>query len=323
MRKISLLRCVYKTAAKRFLCRDKLVSNMKVVVILCSIVVLFNWPVDSRLCYQCSCDYEAEDNYGSCILATFPSSCVLTDVGNQYCLITSVYSNTYERRIFGSVARDTFQDSHFIQAVESISRSGGVWLPTTISLIGYGCDWDGCNNISLVQDLPGSFNMAIDPAILEAQLIGGQLQANFCESCSKCFNDLTGFACAQTNCSSGICAIDDIHNYITTQANNCTYNFFSSCEPLADPPQPPSVRIRANYYIDLPQATQLEIDEVDIRCTKERCNSLLVAENLKPQIRAAVSIPDSFQPVRPTGSKSTTSYPIGVLYLLMLPLLLL
>ncbi len=322
MREISLLKCVYKTATKRFLSRDKLVSNMKVVVILCSIVVLFNWPVDSRLCYQCSCDYEAETNSGSCQSPEFSSSCVLTDVGNQYCLITSAFTDTYEQRLFGSVARDTFQDSHFIQAVETISKSGTVWLPTRINSIGYGCDWDGCNDISLAQYLPGSFQMTINDTILETQLIDGQLQANSCALCSRCINSLTGFACGQTSCPNGICYIDDIHNYITTSDNNCTYNFFSSCENFTNPAQSPSVRIRANYYIDFPPATQLEIDEVDVRCTKDRCNSIVVVENLKPLIQTKDNIPDGFRPVRPTGT-TTRSYPIGVLYLLVLTLLLL
>ena len=280
---------------------------MKLVIILCSIAVLLNWPVDSRLCRECSCEYNWETNFGSCSSLTFLSSCTLVDVGNQYCFMISRYDGAIEYRAFEAVAPDTFEDSHFLQAVESISRSGTFWLPTTISSIGYGCDWDDCTDISLAQYLPESFKMTIDQAILNDQLINDQSSTPSCYSCSNCINDLTATLCEQRSCSNGICYIDELHNYIVTAVNNCTYNFFSYCESWNNPVRAPEVRIRATYYIDFPQEKQLEIDEVDIRCTKDVCNSIETVEYLKRQIQATVDLHPEFQPSRPNSTTTVTT----------------
>jgi hypothetical protein len=292
---------------KRFLFLDKLVSSMKLIIILYGIVVLLNWSVDSRLCNICSCQHDWGTNTGTCSSPTFLGNCRPVEVGNEYCFMISIYNGNIEQRIFEAVAPDTFQDSHFIQAVETISLSGTVWLSTQISSIGYGCDWDGCNDISLAQYLPESFQMKISQTVLNEVLINGQLPAQLCYTCSKCINDLTAILCKQTTCNNGICYIDEIHNYIVTATNNCTYNFFSNCESLNEPAQTPSVRIRATYYIDFPQEKQLEIDEVDMRCRKDFCNSIEVVENLKGQIQTTIDLHPDFRPVRPTVTTTTTS----------------
>ncbi|CAF4373834.1 unnamed protein product, partial [Adineta steineri] len=198
-----------------------------------------------------------------------------------YCFMVSTYDGNNEQRVFEALSSNNLQDSHFIQAVERISLSDAAWSPTEISSIGYGCDWDGCNDISLIQYLPDSFQMRIDQSILNAELLNGQLPAEACLTCSKCINELTGFACKQISCPNGICFIDEVHNYMTTAENNCTYDFYSLCDSFTDPVQTPSIRIRATYYIDFPKEKQMEIDEVDIRCTKDYCNDIRVVEYLK------------------------------------------
>ena len=319
---------------------------MKLIVILCSIVVLFYWPVDGRRCYQCGCEYNWSTNSGTCSSLEFLATCSLVEVGNQYCYIISNYDGNNEQRVFQSLARDTFQDSHFFQAVETIAWSGTIWMQTQISSIGYGCDWDGCNDMSLAQYLPESFQMQIDQSELNNQLLNGQSPAQLCYSCSNCINDLTVTLCRSVACNNtGICYIDELHNYIVSATNNCTFNFFSYCESWNNPVLPPSIRIRATYYLDLPQEKQLEIDEVDIRCTRENCNSMETVEYLKGQIQPTVVINPNFRPTTPTsttittggststtstqsstttsqGPKSTRSYPTIFLYLVVSLLML-
>jgi len=217
----------------------------------------------------------------------------------------SYYNNNYELRLFTSIAPDTFQDSHFFQAIETISLSGTTWLPPTISAFFYGCDWDGCNIYSLPQYFPESFQMNISDAILNSELLNGQLPAQNCYSCSACINGLTGYSCLQQSCANGTCYIDELHNYVTTATNNCTFFFNSICQPFANTVQTPSIRIRATYYIDFPQEKQLEIDEVDITCTKDLCNSIEIVENLKGQIQTTININPDFRPNRVNDTTTT------------------
>ena len=196
-----------------------------VIVVIYSVLVLLSRPVKSRKCYLCSCEYEWETNDGTCGDADFATNCPLTEVDDKYCFIISTYDGTYETRVFESISSNNLQDSHFIQAVETIALSSTVWLPTTISSVGYGCDWDGCNNVTLANYLPESFQMKIDQTILNTELLDGQLPAKACYSCGKCINDLTAVLCKQVSSPNGICYIDEIHNYFTTAQNNCTYNF--------------------------------------------------------------------------------------------------
>jgi hypothetical protein len=215
----------------------------------------------------------------------------------------SYYNGNSELRFLGYVAPDTFQDSHFFQAVETISLSDTTWLPATINSLVYGCDWDGCNNNSLSQYFPESFQMNINSTILNSQLLNGQLPAQTCYSCSACIHELTVFLCQSQSCTNGSCYIDEIHNYILTPTNNCSYNFYSICQPFASTP---NVRIRATYYIDLPE-NQLEIDEVDITCKKDICNSIEIVEYLKGQIQTTVNIHPDFQQFRPNDTTTTTT----------------
>jgi hypothetical protein len=302
-------------------------------------VILFYWPVDSRQCYVCNCDYDWETLTGTCSSPEFQSNCILEEVGNQYCSITSYYDGNREQRFLIPVAPYTFQDSHFFQAVETISLSGTTWLPTTISFFLYGCDWDGCNNNSLGQYFPESFQMDINDTILNEQLINGELPAQNCYSCSKCFNDIIAILCRLQPCNNGSCYIDEIHNYILTSTNNCTYNFYSYCQSFTGLAVATSIRIRATYYIDFPSEKQLEIDEVDITCTKDYCNSIETVEYLKGRIQTTININPGFLPFRPNdntttietttidtttakGSKSTRSYFIAFIYLILFLFLL-
>ncbi|CAF0755391.1 unnamed protein product [Adineta steineri] len=311
------------------------------LVVFYSILVILILPVDSRKCYECSCQHDWGTNTGTCDTPAFLSSCTLNEVGNRYCFMVSTYDGNNEQRVFEALSSNNLQDSHFIQAVEKISLAGTDWLPTAISSIGYGCDWDGCNNISLIQYLPDSFQIKIDQTILNEQLIGEQVVAHNCYTCSKCINELTVTLCKQVSCPDGICFIDEVHNYMTTAENNCTFNFYSLCDSLSDSAPTPSIRIRTTYYIDFPKEKQLEIDEVDIRCIKDYCNSIQVVEYLKGQIQTTINLHPDFTPNRPNGtatttatissststtttpgSKSTRSYPIGILYLIFTLLLL-
>ncbi|UJR37972.1 hypothetical protein I4U23_030655 [Adineta vaga] len=319
----------------------------RIMGVLCIILVLLIWPVDSRKCYECGCEYDWETNTGTCSSPDFSANCPLNEVGDRYCFMISSYNDNYENRIFEAITSNNLQDSHFIQAVETISLSSTVWLPTAISSIGYGCDWDGCNNVSLANYLPESFQININQTILSNELLDGQLPAKACYSCSKCINELTAILCKQVSCPNGICYIDEIHNYVTTAANNCTFHFYSLCESFTDPVQSPSVRIRATYYIDFPVEKQLEIDEVDIRCTKDYCNSIQVVEFLKGQVQTTINLHSDFRPSRvtttttfSTGSSSSSSstnpptttansgpnsarlYPLGIFYMIFTFLLL-
>jgi hypothetical protein len=235
--------------------------------------------------------------------------------------MVNYYNNNYEQRIFQSIPPDTYRDSHFFQAIEFISLSNTTWLPTAINYIAYGCDWDGCNHPSLAEYLPESFQMNVNETILNSELLNGQLPAETCYSCRKCINELTAILCSYPTCTNGICYINDIHNYVLSAENNCTFYFSSTCEPLTNPIQTPTLRIRATYYIDFPPEKQLEIDEIDITCTKDRCNSIETVEYLKGQIETTINIHPGFQPYIPGDATITTSK-LSVVFLYFIVLLL-
>ena len=277
-----------------------------IIGILVWICLLLCSSVQGRKCFLCSCEFDWDTNTGSCASPTFLSSCVLTEVQNKYCTITSNYNGNHEGRTFGLIEPDSFQDSHFIQTLENVVLSNSIWV-TTINSVNYGCDWDGCNEMSLVEYLPESFQMKIDTTILQSELIGDQLSNRTCLDCGRCIYDLTATLCKIVPCSDGVCFIDEIHNYITLPTNNCTYNFYSTCLPIGGSLRSPSVRIRATYYIDFPSEKQLEIDEVDLYCLKDNCNSITVVESLKDKIQTTIVIPPGFQPSRPDTTTSSTT----------------
>ena len=282
---------------------------MKLVNLLLTLALLFHSSVDSRRCYICSCEYDWGTNSGTCASPTFPSNCNSTEVGNQLCYMISNYNGNVEQRVFEFVRPDTFVDPHFIQAVETITLSGTVWSSAAISSISYGCNWDNCNEIRLAQYLPESFQMRIDQTLLNSELINGQLAPQTCLDCSKCINDLVGIVCKVVSCPNGVCSIDELHNFIITPSNNCTYNFYGYCNSFSSPPLKPSVRIRATYYIDFPPSKQLEIEEVDLICTKDNCNSIVTVENLKQNIETKINIPPEFQPNRLSSTSTSTTTP--------------
>lgn len=277
------------------------VSKMKVIIVSYTITILFYQVVNARKCYDCSCNYNWATNTGSCASSDFQTNCALNEHAGQFCKILSYYDGDSEVRYFQAASLGYYQDSHFFEAVESISFSNSVWGSATFKTISYGCDWDGCNNPSLGQFLPRSFQMNINPTILSSALLGAQSTTPNCYSCIACINGITATLCQQQSCGNGICYIDEIHNYVASAQNNCTYYYTSACLALSGPP---SIQIRAVYYIDLPAEKQLEIDEVDIRCTQSLCNSVETVEYLKGQIQVAVNIDAGFQPNRP-GDAST------------------
>ena len=289
---------------RRLVCWSIVVFDMTLVTLLLALALLFHSAVDARRCYLCSCSFNWDTNTGTCTSVQFLSSCTSPEVGDNLCYMISSYTGNMEQRVFESIPPDAFEDRHFIQAVERISLSGTVWLPTTISSVSYGCDWDNCNEIELAQFLPDSFKMRIDQRLLNSELIDGQLLPQTCLDCSKCINDLVGIVCKIVSCPTGVCYIDELHNFITTPTNNCTYNFYSICDSFSSPPPSPNVRIRATYYIDFPAAKQLEIDEVDIACRKDNCNSIVTVEKLKQNIETTIEIPPGFRPSRLTSTST-------------------
>ncbi|CAF1637309.1 unnamed protein product [Rotaria magnacalcarata] len=285
---------------------------MRIIAVLISIAVLLICPVDSRKCYLCGCVFNWDTNSTTCSSVEFLSSCTLTEVGDKVCFITSSYNGNVEQRVFEAIAANIFQDAHFIQAVEMMSLSGTEWVQPSFSSMSYGCDWDGCNNISLAEYLPESFQITISQSILNSELLNGQLPAQHCYSCSACINNLTAVLCKQDPCTNGICYIDQIHSYLVTPTNNCTYNFFSTCGTFSISTQIPSIRVRATYYLDLPQEKQLEINEIELKCTKDYCNSIQTVELLKEQVQTKIILHPDFQPSRLSSTTTTTEVTVSV-----------
>lgn len=314
---------------------DKTLVMMWKIVFFVSLAILKPWLVNCRRCNTCSCEFDWDTNTGTCNSPTFLSSCVSREVGNQICFVTSTYFDNIEHRIYQAISTNAYQDSHFIQAVETIALSNNAWLPSRISSISYGCDWDNCNEIQLALYLPESFNMTIDSSILNTELLNGQASAENCYSCSACINNLTAIICKQQSCPDGTCFIDEIHSYEIITEDKCKYNFFSDCQQLPNNIESSNVRIRATYYLDLPEQQQWEINEMQLKCTKDYCNSIHTVEYLKGQIQKTITLHPDFQPSRlnsttnvPTTttttpeSHSTKLYPIVYLTTFFLVLLL-
>ena len=296
---------------------------MNSATVIFAIAILFYSSVDARKCYECSCSYDWTTSTGSCSSTDFETNCALKEYTNRYCNILSFYDGDSETRYFQGVLFGPYQDSHFFEATESITFANNVWGSATFKSISYGCDWDGCNHPSLAAYLPQSFQMNINSSSLSSQLLNEDSSALICYSCIGCINGITATLCKQQSCDNNICYIDETHNYATTAQNNCTYQYISACQTLVDVSQPPSIQIRAVYYIDLPTDEQLQIVEVDIRCTKNLCNTVETVEFLKGQIQTSITINPGFQPNRPSSVTVITVQKLMIAFSLFLTVSLL
>ena len=271
-----------------------------ITILLCSIVILFYKPVNARQCYICSCNYDWDTEEGSCSETNFNTSCLIRNVTGSYCTVDSYYVGNYERRDFSAIQLTTkYQDSHFFEAVETIALGDSKWSATVITSLTYSCDWDLCNTYSISEYLPYTFQITIDESVLNYNLIDSQQFAEKCNECFGCIKDISVTLCSIKTCTHGLCSIDEIHNYAPTASNNCTYSFYSVCIPSVDNNTRPYVRIHAVYYIDLPGDKQVEISEVDLRCSKDFCNTIEVVEILKNNVQMNINITQDFQPSRP------------------------
>lgn len=81
------------------------------------------------------------------------------------------------------------KDAYYILVDEDIYRndSTSTWQTKTKRVV-YGCDWNLCNNFTLIASLPQSYKLTIDSAWLESNIYG----SGSVSSCNTCANEICG-----------------------------------------------------------------------------------------------------------------------------------
>ncbi|CAF1033950.1 unnamed protein product, partial [Didymodactylos carnosus] len=226
-------------------------------------------------CYHCDCQQLVNET--TCNIL----QCNAVEVVNgSYCEILRDFAEIpgTENIHLGHVGARDVKYSHYIRAVETIQIEPGMWHGSTVEKISYVCDWNLCNNPVIVNILPNSFSFSALPSEVD-HLFFGTEPVQKCYVCSLCVNNSVSWEedCESTNCTSGICHIDEHWNDLEYP---CEYAFTSSCEKNVNT----NVQITGTY--DLNDGDKdVEINEMDLYCSITNCNLPTITEELKTHIR--------------------------------------
>ncbi|CAF4556730.1 unnamed protein product [Rotaria sp. Silwood1] len=252
---------------------------------------------DLLACYVCHCEHEIGDN--NCKIL----QCTIEYKNGSFCEIVRDFKNFPNKEFIslGHVQRQYVPYRHYIHAEEEIILYRNLsWHPPSVSVITYVCDWPLCNDGRIVDKLTTSFQFNAEPSIIAGYLQSSEPLSS-CHQCTLCTNSSLDFDnCTSVPCSaSGRCFINQ---YIDDpEYNNCEYAFQAECEDFASES---SIIITATYSID---DDILNIDEVEIYCSKNDCNKPETVYDLIDLLQEDIQL-DSLFFIRPVVN--TTSPPI-------------
>lgn len=167
-------------------------------------------PTDGLQCYGCSCQ---KNDLSACDCGSITTDYYPRD----YCVIIEQRDVNDTFIELSRIPREAtwlyVEDAYYILAIESIryNSSNADWYLFTYGII-YGCDWDLCNDPSLINVLPNSFALSIDKAWLNTNIYGTG-SVNSCHTCpqGECFDEthpLNVSNCPPANCNNVTSVID-------------------------------------------------------------------------------------------------------------------
>jgi hypothetical protein len=153
------------------------------------VLVLWTVPSTSLVCYSCwcpsnsiaACDCNMQINVDQDSHCTIVKDLYVTDPSIQ--LSSALLNSSYTR----------IKDPYYILVDETISynETASDWI-TRPKRVAYGCDWDLCNQYSLISSLPDTFQLSIDKTWLTENIYGNGTVTG-CHTCSNavCSNATT------------------------------------------------------------------------------------------------------------------------------------
>ncbi|CAF2448814.1 unnamed protein product [Rotaria sp. Silwood2] len=252
---------------------------------------------DQLACYKCHCEHEIGDN--NCKVL----QCTIEYKNGSFCEIVRDFQSfpNMEFISLGHVQRQYVPYRHYIHAVEEIILYRNLsWHPPSVSMITYVCDWQLCNDGRIVEKLTTSFQFNAEPSSI-AEYLQSSEPLSSCRQCTLCTNSSLDFdQCESVLCSpNGRCFISQFID--NPEYNDCEYAFQSECEDVASES---SIIITATYSID---DDILNIDELDIYCSKNDCNKPETVYDLIDLLQENIQL-DSLFFIRPVVN--TTLSPI-------------
>lgn len=246
-------------------------------------------------CYKCNCQHQIGDDQCKIL------NCTIEYANQSFCEIVRDLKSFYDMEFItlGHVQSAYVPYRHFIRAEEEIILYKNLsWHPPSVSLIAYICDWPLCNDPRVVEKLTTSFQFNAEPSEI-AEYLQSSEPLTSCLQCTLCTNSSIDFErCQPQPCpSSGYCYIEQ---YIDDpQFNDCEYAFEANCEDAAIDS---SVVIAATYSID---DDQLDIEAVDVYCSKNDCNSPITVYALLDLIQEDIQLDPLFF-FRPVTAETST-----------------
>ncbi|CAM4974507.1 unnamed protein product, partial [Rotaria socialis] len=279
--------------------------------------VLWIVPSTSLICYDCWC---LPSDISTC---NCPST---TDVGEgSFCTIVE---NFHSSEPYVELAHNSesflytgIKDPYYIQVDEAIfyNETTNKWEIKIIEMT-YGCDWDYCNEYSLISILPNSLKLDIDEEWLTTNIFG----TGVATSCHTCTNETCGNQtqsidydqCTFTSCdNSTTCLVYSLwHNIETDEScyySECTQS--SLVDEFDDDSEKYQVLIQAVVYLSLDRS-DLEIWQLSINCGVDNCSRSSIFQEIKAQIKDDMSNLTYFPIARPTTTPrpltTTSTLPI-------------
>lgn len=151
------------------------------------VLMLWSVPGTSLICYDCACS------------STDISACNCTDTvtaeDGAHCTIIENFDPSNSSVELSAASLNSsyvrIKDAYYIIVDDTIfyNETASDWKTKTNGVV-YGCDWDYCNDDTLISSLPNTFNLNISPTWLNENIYGSG-SVNDCHNCSdeQCGNE--------------------------------------------------------------------------------------------------------------------------------------
>ncbi|CAF0973599.1 unnamed protein product [Rotaria sordida] len=264
------------------------------------VLVIWAAPSTSLICYQCWCP---SFNTAACNCSN------TSDVEGSHCIIVEEFHSSNPYIELSSTFLDSsyirLKDSYYIILDESIFYHEITKdLKMKTKRIVYGCDWNYCNEYSLISLLPDSFKLTMDKKWFEENIYGNG-SVNACHTCSKeiCGNRIQPISYDQstfTPCNNPTtCSLYNVWHDVETDEScyrsECTKSVFKD-DPNEDN-QKYKVQVEAIVYLSQIRSN-LEIWKLNINCAVYNCTRSSIFQDVKEQIRNDINNLMTFPTVR-------------------------
>jgi hypothetical protein len=174
-----------------------MIVHALILLLLVSVI-----PSNSLVCYECGCDHTDLSLCDCGFTSEFSD--------NDYC---TIFEERYIDETYIELSRIPrnstwvfIRDPYYILTLESIryNKTSLQWTTWTNGIL-YGCDWDRCNSPNLIDVLPSSFQLVINPTWLNTNILGtGSVSSCYhcpTETCGNKTNPINFSNCSVQTCT--------------------------------------------------------------------------------------------------------------------------